>query len=44
MAKVLFISQMYGVDVMYVLKRTAIPAVAAALVTFVFGALVYGFV
>lgn len=42
--KVLFISQMYGVDVMYVLKRTVIPAVAAALVTFVFGALVYGFV
>ena len=28
----------------YVLKRTVIPAVAAALVTFVFGALVYGFV
>lgn len=41
--KILFISEVYGVDVMYVLKRTVVPSVAAALFAFVFGGLVYGF-
>ena len=42
--KVLFISQMYKVDVMYVLKRTALPGACGAILTFVIGALMYGIV
>lgn len=40
--KVLFISQMYKVDVMYVIKRTAVPGACTALLTFVIGGLMYG--
>ena len=40
--KILYMNRMYKVDVMYVLKRTAVPGACAALLTFVIGGFMYG--